>query len=441
MTTDSTKEVPGKVRDKLRKLFALIGSDNAGERETARTKIDELLAKHKKTWNDLVDLITAPSQPGPADDAPDDVPPTPAPLDLIYYFLKKYLQLDERQLVAVTLWVAHTFVFHRFSHTPRLVFYSPVRGCGKTTALDAIAALGYKAERLDNITAAVLFRLIDRTHATVLVDEADNQDLPNNKTLLAVANSGHRRGGKVSRYLRGEVVKFETFAPLAFATISRLPLPLLHRSIVISMIRASMDLERFDPGTIPGLLLACDAIHSETFNWAAHCTLDPDPAMPEELRNRAADNWRVLISIADSFCKEWSEKARAAAVTLSEDQDEDLGVRLLLDIRDVFDRQKKDRLASAVLAGELNGLADAPWSEWRGQRGDQSPRPMSQAQLAGALAPFRIRPKTIWPLEPRELKTKSAKGYSREQFEVVWSSYCTGTTAQRSNVRYLSKGA
>jgi hypothetical protein len=37
-----------KLRDKLTKLFALLGSNNAGEREAARCKIDELLAKDKK---------------------------------------------------------------------------------------------------------------------------------------------------------------------------------------------------------------------------------------------------------------------------------------------------------------------------------------------------------------------------------------------------------
>lgn len=38
-----------RLRDKLKKLHALLGSNNANEREAARAKIDELLAKSKKT--------------------------------------------------------------------------------------------------------------------------------------------------------------------------------------------------------------------------------------------------------------------------------------------------------------------------------------------------------------------------------------------------------
>ena len=61
--------------------------------------------------------------------------------------------------------------------------------------------------------------------------------------------------------------------------------------------------------------------------------------MPPALRNRAADNWRILISIADSLG--YGEDARAAAVALSADRpDEDAGVVLLTDIRTISRRAK-----------------------------------------------------------------------------------------------------
>ena len=134
----------------------------------------------------------------------------------------KYLHLTRHQFVALTLWIAHTFVFNRFSITPRLALVSPVMGCGKTTALDIANELAFKTSKTDHITAAVLFRLIDRDRPTLLLDEGDNEDLPNNPTLRAVINSGHHEGGKIMRYLDGEIVKFTTFAPLAIAIIGRL---------------------------------------------------------------------------------------------------------------------------------------------------------------------------------------------------------------------------
>ena len=235
-----------------------------------------------------------------------------------------------------------------------------------TTLLNIVNELASKTQKTDHITAAVLFRLIDRDRPTLLLDEADNQDLPNNPILRAVINSGHHCGGKIMRYLDGQIVGFSTFAPLAFATIGTLPLPVMHRSIVIHMQRSPADLIRFDPRTIPDQPLDCAIVYRETFNWATRCTLNLDPQLPEGLRNRPADNWRPLVSIADACSPQWGEAAREAAVALSKGQDEDLGVLLLSNIREIFDRRPMtDRLASAVIVTELNEMTDVLWSEWR----------------------------------------------------------------------------
>jgi len=38
-----------------------------------------------------------------------------------------------------------------------------------------------------------------------------------------------------------------------------------------------------------------------------------DPPLPEALSDRAQDNWRPLVAIADAVGGEWPRKARAAA--------------------------------------------------------------------------------------------------------------------------------
>src|SRR3979411_1500020 len=105
-----------RLRDKLKKLHALMGSDNAAEREAAWLKISELLAKSKKTWNDLPELLSAGKTQGGQDDPGDDPRDAatggdrrPAPLDLIRHILQRHLHLTEHQCVAMTLWIAHTF--------------------------------------------------------------------------------------------------------------------------------------------------------------------------------------------------------------------------------------------------------------------------------------------------------------------------------------------
>jgi hypothetical protein len=44
---------------------------------------------------------------------------------------------------------------------------------------------------------------------------------------------------------------------------------------------------------------------------------DPDPDVPDELNDRAADNWRPLLAIADLAGGDWPHRAREAACVLS----------------------------------------------------------------------------------------------------------------------------
>jgi hypothetical protein len=151
------------------------------------------------------------------------------------------------------------------------------------------------------------------------------------------------------------------------------------------------------------------------------------------------DNWRPLLTIADACGDDWGAAARKAAVAMSSGQDEDAVVMLLDDIRQIFDARKVDRIASAALIAALLAMDDAPWGEWRGIRHDRQPRKLSQSELAALLAPFGIRPRSIWPPR-RKLESKSAKGYLRRDFEKAWRAYCgspAGTPAQPSLVRQL----
>ena len=332
------------------------------------------------------------------------------------------------------------FCLPAFTVTPRLTLTSPVRGCGKTTLLDLIEALCLRPLKSDSITAAGIYHAVDREHPTLLIDEGDNLDLAANGALRAVFNSGHRKGGKVTRCYHGQARSFSTFAPAAVAAIGTLPLPLMHRSIVVPMVRhdGQRELKRLDTDdadTKADLTIAYRMI----FAWARDVDLNSNPAMPAPLRNRQADNWRPLIAIADAFGAAWAARAREAAVAFAgEHQDEDAAVVLLRDIRDIFDGQGVDRLPSKTIVDRLNGADDAMWSEWRGVRGNQQPHKLSQGELAKLLEPFRIRPRTLRTFSNASGKP-TAKGYYRHEFEAAWRSYCQGdvTPSQPRNIRHL----
>ena len=141
--------------------------------------------------------------------------------------------------------------------------------------------------------------------------------------------------------------------------------------------------------------------------------------MPPELHNRAADNWRPLLAIADDLGH--GEDARTAAIALSVNRlDEDPGVILLTDIRSVFDASGVDRLTSAALVEALLALEDSLWHDWRGLRDDRPARKLSQSELARLLRPFSIRPHVIWPAN-RMPGDKSFRGYLRSKFELAWA--------------------
>jgi hypothetical protein len=360
----------------------------------------------------------------------------PNPADLVRHaVIERYVELTPHQAVAVTLWILHTHRYDDFTVSPRLALLSPVRGCGKTTLLDVAAQLALRGKKSDSITAAAVYHVVNAEHPTLLVDEADNLDTATDKLLKAVLNAGHRRGAKRMHMVRGELIEFDIFSPMGLATIGLLPMPLMHRSIVIEMKRASRELKRFDMSDT-ATFLDFLTIRREIEQWASQVILASDPALPRGLLNRPADNWRPLIAIADSVGGEWPQLAREAAMALSRNRpDEDPGVTLLTDIRDIFDRRQIDRLPSAVLVGDLVSNEDGLWGEWRGVKDDQQPRKLAQGELAKLLAPFRIKPRTVWPV-PR---TKSRSGYYRSQFEVAWAAYCpqAHTPAQPSKIKYL----
>jgi hypothetical protein len=373
--------------------------------------------------------------------APDD-PERVNPLALVCHLLEEYIDLrGPHEYAAVALWALHTHVYSQFMVTPRMALRSPVAGCGKTVLIDVLSKLTARPAKFDSITTAAIFRLLDESHPTLFIDEADNigMGLQQNGQLRAVFNSGYRHGGQFALMEDGDLRNFSTFAPLLLAlpdAIHGLPRTLNSRCVTLTMQRSDgrRKLKRFEP-TRPDAGL--DAAYEQILLWRNDVILDPDPEMPKGIHNRLADNWRPLLSIADSLG--FGDEAREAMAIFARDfQDADARILLLGDIRKVFDTRAVDRLPSTVLLDALYTFDDSDWNEFRGLRGDQSPHKLKVGELAGMLRDFGIRSRSIWPPK-RTAESKSAKGYSRQQFEEAWRVYCAddGTPAQSNQVRGL----
>jgi putative DNA primase/helicase len=143
-----------------------------------------------------------------------------------------------------------------------------------------------------------------------------------------------------------------------------------------------------------------------------------DPAIPEQLHDRAADNWSPLLAIADTIGGEWPEKARTAAVAISgnyECEDDSIRIQLLSDVRTVFGESKKDQLSSQDMCDRLVAMEEKPWASWK--RG----HPITPVQLAKLFRPFEIRSRDIWK-EEHGVK-RCVKGYVIDDFKEAFDRY------------------
>lgn len=316
-------------------------------------------------------------------------------------FLTQHVVLPKGGATAMALWIVHTWTHDSAECSPLLVFMSPEKRCGKTSALRVLNAVCARPVPASNISAAALFRAVEKWRPTLLVDEADSF-LDNVDEMRGLLNSGHTRDTAyviraVERNGDFEPVRFSTWAPKAIALIGRLADTLIDRAIVIPMKRKRSDekiarfrLSKNDPATawaatLRRRLARWAQDNSETLRQAQFSVL-------EGLNDRAADNWSHMFAIADLVGGPWPEKARQAALALSGgDTDETESVRTLLlgDIRDMFAATDDDALASADITAQLGRREDRPWSEWK------VGKPITPRQIATLLRPFGIKPGTV----------------------------------------------
>ena len=341
--------------------------------------------------------------------------------------LKRFLVLPSGAAEIMALWILHTHCFDAFFHTPYFCINSPTKGCGKTTALDMLGQLSCKSVPASNISTAAVFRTVDEFQPTLLIDEADTF-LGFRDELRGVLNCGNRKN--TAYVIRLEKVgddfqprKFSTCCPKAFALIGRLPSTLEDRSIVVTMHRkANQDeVEEFDGTEAPDL----KKLQRKAARWVGDNLLaikDAAPQMPKELINRDRDKFKPLFALAEVIGGAWPERLQKAVLSLYDregQEEKELGVQLLADIRELF--RNFDRDLVGIASWELALLLvsdmpeDRPWSTF--DKGNE----ITQKQLAALLAPFEIRPDQLW-IKVQEIGQK-VRGYRFNDFKDPFQRY------------------
>jgi putative DNA primase/helicase len=330
---------------------------------------------------------------------------------------------DEAERV-VTLWTVMTWVHGRAAvHSPILLVTSPEPNSGKSTLLGVLTYLVRCSLPSVGITAAPLYRSIEKWQPTIIVDEGDTAFV-NNDDLRAVVNSGWTRGTGVIRCESetNEPRLFSTFCPKAIGMKGRkLPETTMSRAIVIEMARKkpgerAIDFQYVDDD---GLV----ELRSKLARFAADSAdrlRMAEPALPQGFENRRAANWRLLLAIADTAGDEWGRKARAAAEKISRAAVSDsAGTDLLTDVKKAFDSKTDiDCILSRQLVELLTADPESRWCEWGRDR-----KPITQKQLAGLLREFHIISTTVHPADQAH-----GKGYRRLDFEDAWRRYLSPET-------------
>ncbi len=240
-----------------------------------------------------------------------------------------------------------------------------------------------------------------------------------NEDLRGLLNAGHQRNRPMLRWdiTSRSLDQLDTFAMAMLASIGELPDTIMDRAVVIRMRRRApseqVDLYRTRRDAPP-----LHQLRDRLTGWAREHLKElhhAAPAMP--LEDRAADTWEPLIAIADLVAGDWPERARQAATTMTraesqQEEDNTASVRLLADLRDLFDQAAADALYTTTILERLHKLDDAPWADWYGH-------PLTTRDLAKLLRPYEVESKSV-----REGGTGEArKGYHRNDLHEPWSRY------------------
>jgi hypothetical protein len=344
-------------------------------------------------------------------------------LDDVVVFLRRFVSLSDAQATVIMLWVVHTHAIKAAYTTPYLSITSAEKQCGKTRLLEVLSLLVSHPWFTGSTSKAALVRKLDQDHPTLLLDESDAafaRDKEYSEALRAVLNCGHSRDVDVVSLCVGHaadmtVKDFHVFGPKAIAGIGKLPDTVADRSIPIRMKRrASKErVERFRRRHLKG---RGDEMQKRIAAWITpdlQQLRDANPDLPDVLSDRQLDGCEPLVAIADHAGEDWPEKARNALVEiLTGDAAEDgsIGVRLLSDIRDVFNQKAVESLSTSEL---LIALCDHNplWSEFH------HGKPLGAAGLSRLLKAYDI--------DHHKLRIGAATpwGYRHSAFEDAWRRY------------------
>lgn len=330
-------------------------------------------------------------------------PPTGA--DLLHEMrrtIRRWIAMDDAEVIVCTLWIAHTHAISAANYTPYIWICSPVHECGKTNLSCLMEYHAANPLRAVSISQSSISRAIEKWKPTLILDEFDTimrGDLETREMIRCVLNAGFDRGQvavrNVGQGANMEPAKFDTFGAKIIAGIGRVDETLASRCIPIR-------LKQTLPGQYEEGFDKDDAKRgAEEFRPKLAAWIEPlkpqlreaRPTLPKGLRGRKADISKPLLVIADAAGESWPELSRSALMTIFADErnvQETEPVKLLRHMAAFIvkeDGSYKDFIPTPELIEWLTSREDRPWAEY-----GKAKKPITGPQIAKLLRGFYVAP-------------------------------------------------
>ncbi|AGI47363.1 hypothetical protein TALC_00354 [Thermoplasmatales archaeon BRNA1] len=213
--------------------FGNLLQDIEGENEKQfRKAVTEYILNNRNRWP-----FPGPSRPFTVLDELEGDEPDPFDLEvgdyrrrfrnlgcrIMRYVTEHFYLVGEYDAEAIMAFVVATYFKEVFDHMPRLI----IRGAsnsGKSKLLEFLGNVCYRGFLDADITGPSLFRLIENTGITPLLDEVQDYNRDQRRDIKMIFKNGQKKNGHVTRSIKTDedykIVTYSVYAPMAIVNQS-----------------------------------------------------------------------------------------------------------------------------------------------------------------------------------------------------------------------------
>jgi hypothetical protein len=235
-------------------IFEQLKSEAHGSHYAVWNRVEQKIESHTDAWRnytiDELEYFPLPRLPWLSIESCTEYASEESLYGEIRSFMVEHIDVPNEYFYDVySCFVLATWRPEDFKVIPYLFFLGPLSS-GKTRGLECLHRLCYRALLSTSMSASAIFRALEAWHPTLLLDETEIYNKESMAEVLALLNSGYRRGQYAIRIEKAEegnpqIGMFDTFGFKAMAGTEELAATLQSRCIITAMSRAVRKINLF----------------------------------------------------------------------------------------------------------------------------------------------------------------------------------------------------